>query len=319
MKWIVSLLLLCFLTANGQLENGGHLQKIDGILLHYSVSGNGPILIVGHPTSGKTGYELTLQPLEEFFTIVYYDTRGTGKSGIPESLSDYAPEKITSEIEQLRKHLGVSHIWIFGHSDQSSIALEYALTYPENAAGLILTGTSFIGTREETFERRQKSEQKRAAESPWFAKVISDWDYMIANKTDRNAAGEDASDASVKWWCYDEASARKVLPIVREIAKAGRRKPIDGVHFTETDAIRQKYLDHQKRFPELKLPVLIVNGVSDTNNPPEFARKLSEQIPGSSLILVEKSGHFPWIENKEVTFGEIRKWLEPRLNLTKKF
>ncbi len=54
---------------------------------------------------------------------------------------------------------------------------------------------------------------------------------------------------------------------------------------------------------------MIINGRFDTNNPPEFAQELQRNLPNSKLVLLDKSGHFPWIEQPEMTFGEINKWL----------
>ncbi len=269
-------------------------------------------MLIGHPRSGKIGYQLTLKPLEKHFTVVYYEPRGTGKSEVPESLEEYGQDHLVAEIEALREHLKAEKIWIFGHSDQSAIALQYALTYPESSEGLILSGTGIAGTQEQMIARRKESESSRIKESPWFAQVVRDWDYLIKHHTDTDSAGRDLSDAPLKWWCYDEESAQKVIPVTKEISKAGRRKPIDGKHPFETPEERQHYLDLQKRFPEINAPVLILNGKYDTNNPPEFAEKLRALLPNSGLVLIDKAGHFPWIENEGDFFSAMEEWLEER-------
>jgi len=87
-----------------QLKNGNYTEKIDAININYTIKGNGPVMFVGHPTSGKIGYELTLQPLEKQFTMVYYDSRGSGKSALPKKVEDYSLEKSVVEVEELRKN-----------------------------------------------------------------------------------------------------------------------------------------------------------------------------------------------------------------------
>lgn len=291
------------------LKTGDYFQKIGDLKLNYSIRGKGPVMIVGHLTSGKIGYQLTLQALEEIFTMVYYEPRGTGKSDAPKLLNDYQKDYIVNEIEALRKHLKIDKIWIFGHSDQSAIALEYALKFPNNVNGLLLSGTSFVGTQEESIKRRQVSEAKRSHDSPWFSQVIKDWDYKIKYKTDKDNLGRNIADAPIKWWCYDGETAQKVIPIVKEISKAGRRKSINGQTLIESTEERQKYLDIQKRFPEIKTKILIINGKFDTNNPVEYAEKLRDNLPNSELQLIDKAGHFPWIENPKDTFEAINLWL----------
>ena len=308
---------LCLITisciSKTKIENGNFYEKIDEIHLNYTVKGSGPVMIVGHPNSGKIGYEMTLKPLENKFTMVYYDSRGTGKSEAPQKLMDYNSDQLTKELDLLRKKLGVDQIWIFGHSDQSAIALQYALEHSQHVSGLILTGTSFIGDMDETLQRKRDSENKRKIESKWFAQVVKDWDYMYDHKTETDENGRNLADAPIKWWAYDEESSQKVIPIIKVISEAGRRKTIDGKSYFETPEQRQKYLDIQKQFKKLQVKTLIINGKFDTNNPPEFAEELQRNLPHSKLVLLDQSGHFPWIEQPEKTFEEIDKWLKESL------
>lgn len=292
------------------LSEGTYYEDIGGLKINYTIRGNGPVMIVGHLSSGKIGYELTLKPLEKYFTMVYYAPRGTGKSEVPKSIDAYNQYFIVEEIENLRKKLNVESIWIFGHSDQSAVALEYALKYPKQTIGLILTGTSLIGNQQDTYDRRAKSEKKRTQESPWFAQVVKDWDYMLEHNTQTDANGRNLSEAPIKWWCYDGETAQKVLPIVKEITKAGRRKPVDNQFVIETKEEREKYLEIQKQFPSIKTNILIINGKYDTNNPPQYAEQLHKVLPNSKLVLIDYAGHFPWIENEEETFREIEIWLK---------
>ena len=219
---ITIFLLLISCTSKTKIKHGDFYEKIDGIFLNYTVKGNGPVMIVGHPSSGKIGYEMTLKPLEEKFTMVYYDPRGTGKSSAPQKLEDYNGDQLSKELDLLRKKLGVDKIWIFGHSDQSAVALQYAVEHPQNVSGLILTVTSFIGDMDETRKRRKDSENKRVKESRWFRHVVDDWEYMNINKTNTDKNGRDLSDSPLKWWTYDEESSQKVIPITRLVSEAGQ-------------------------------------------------------------------------------------------------
>ncbi len=310
----IILLFFVFTISNCQnLENKDYFEKIGQLKLNYSIRGKGPVMIIGHLYSGKIGYQLTLKSLENRFTMVYYEPRGTGKSESPKTLQEYDPNYIVDEIDNLRKHLNVDKIWLFGHSDQSAIALDYALKFPNHIEGLILSGTSLVGTQQESIERRKISEQDRSNESIWFSQVIQNWDFMIKNKTEKNNLGEDISNSPIKWWCYDENSSQKVIPIVNEISKQGRRKSIDGKYWIESEENRNQYLKSQNEFHNIKAKILIINGKYDTNNPPKYAELLHEKLPNSKLVLIEKAGHFPWIENPEPTFQEIENWLN--LNL----
>lgn len=303
------LVILLALIGCKKLKQGQYYKNINGLYLNYTVKGSGPVMLVGHLNSGKIGYELTLKPLEDHFTMVYYEPRGTGKSEAPNTIQEYSSTYIIDEIEGLRTHLKVDDIWIFGHSDQSAIALEYALKYPSHTQGLILSGTSLIGSKEEMLKRRQKSEIKRSKESPWFAQLIQDWEYMVNHKTKTNAQGKYIADVPIKWWCYNEETAQKVIPLAHKISETGRRKPINGIYVVESQEERQSYLESQKQFSKIKTKTLLINGKYDTNNPPKYVKQLHQVLPNSTLKLIDKAGHFPWIENKTETFNAIKQWI----------
>jgi proline iminopeptidase len=71
------------------LLKGDFSAHIDSLNIHYTIKGSGPALFVGHLNSGKIGYERTLTALEDRFTMVYYDSRGTGKSEAPNKIDAY--------------------------------------------------------------------------------------------------------------------------------------------------------------------------------------------------------------------------------------
>ena len=283
-----------------QLGNGEFEIELDGITIHYMVRGKGPAMIVGHPNSGKIGYELTLKPLENQFTMVYYDPRGTGKSAAPKTLDGYNYEHLVKEIDLLRIHLGLHSIWLFGHSDQSEIALQYAIDYPDKISGLILSGTHFVATNE--IERQEKQDfEKQRKKQAWFSKVVDDWEYKIKYQTNTDSLGRDLTYAPLMWWCYDSTSAAKVIPIYDIITKTGRRKAIDGQFPFLSQAERTKLVNrtrsYQSGYSEINTNVLILQGSFDTNNPPELVEKLHQEITPSELVFIEKSGHFPGLNN----------------------
>ncbi|KAA5305502.1 hypothetical protein, partial [Phocaeicola dorei] len=66
---ILTFLISC--ASNSKIENRNYTEKIDNLNINFTVRGKGPIMLIGHPSSGKIGYEMSLKPLEEKFTMVY--------------------------------------------------------------------------------------------------------------------------------------------------------------------------------------------------------------------------------------------------------
>ena len=154
MQRLIIILFILFSSCSNSIREGNYYEKIDKYNIEYTIKGKGPVLIVGHPTSGKIAYENSLQPLEKYFTVVYYNSRGIGRSETPKSYEEYQDSHLVKEIDELRKKLNIDQIWLFGHSDQSAIALQYAVDYPEHLDGLILSGTGFINNFDEMMNDR---------------------------------------------------------------------------------------------------------------------------------------------------------------------
>ena len=57
---------------------------------------------------------------------------------------------------------------------------------------------------------------------------------------------------------------------------------------------------------EIGVPTLIVVGRDDFVTPPSQARILNEDIPTSELIVLERSGHMPWLEEPDAFLGAIK-------------
>ena len=80
--------------------------------------------------------------------VVLFDQRGCGQSRPYASLDDNSTDMLIDDMEALRQSLDIDKFVLFGGSWGSTLALAYAIAYPENVSGLILRGI-FLGTRPE--------------------------------------------------------------------------------------------------------------------------------------------------------------------------
>lgn len=129
----------------------GYLPVGDGHTVFFEESGNPQGLPVfglhGGPGGGISA------DMRRFFDaqrwrVVLADQRGCGRSTPYAGLEANTTWHLVADIEKLRMHLGLEKIVLFGGSWGSTLALAYAVTYPERVAGLILRGI-FLVTREE--------------------------------------------------------------------------------------------------------------------------------------------------------------------------
>ncbi|MEL0141552.1 MAG: prolyl aminopeptidase [Candidatus Puniceispirillaceae bacterium] len=82
------------------------------------------------------------------FRCVLFDQRGSGQSRPFAAIETNTTELLIGDIEALRQHLGIDKFILFGGSWGSTLALAYAIAYPEHVESLILRGI-FLGTADE--------------------------------------------------------------------------------------------------------------------------------------------------------------------------
>ena len=79
-----------------------------------------------------------------FWRVVIFDQRGAGRSRPLGSLENNTTPDLVSDIETLRRHLGVERWLLFGGSWGSTLALAYAQAHPGAGVGCVLRGI-FLG------------------------------------------------------------------------------------------------------------------------------------------------------------------------------
>jgi proline iminopeptidase len=119
--------------------------------LYFEESGNPngkPVVFLhGGPGGGTDGKQRRFfDPAK--YRIVLFDQRGCGKSAPHASLQDNTTWHLVSDIEALRRHLGIERWQVFGGSWGSTLALAYAETHPERVTELVLRGIFLLSDRE---------------------------------------------------------------------------------------------------------------------------------------------------------------------------
>ncbi|SFD31580.1 prolyl aminopeptidase [Pseudoalteromonas denitrificans] len=121
-----------------------HLAVGEGHQIHieeYGCSDGIPVLIChGGPGSG-------LNPLNcryfnpEHYRLILFSQRGCGLSTPHFELQANTTQHLLADMEQIRNSLGISLWVITGESWGATLALLYAITYPEKVSGLLLRST----------------------------------------------------------------------------------------------------------------------------------------------------------------------------------
>ena len=288
---------------NTSIRNGEFTAQINGLKLWYKVSGEGPVCI--HPTPGwgpsSELYYLKLKPLESMFTMVYLDTRGSGRSERPE-LNAYTMQNFGADIEELRKHLGVETMWLMGHSDGGPMILNYAFEHGDRVEGMILVDAP-VGNTSKDGERIIRMQLRK--DEPWFDNAFQAFQKMPTTQKEF------------------ETYINAILPFFfSSIANLEKNRDTFEKTSLSFDATRgrgqsdQSSADLATFLPIMKIPTLIIVGNDDFICPPSAAEYLHREIPYSKLLVIENAGHFPWLEQPQQFFGGIGTFL-PKLGYHK--
>lgn len=121
----------------------GYLKVDDIHEIYWEISGNpGGIPVVflhGGPGAGATAkHRRFFDP--SFYKIIIFDQRGAGRSTPHGEMINNTTPLLLDDMEALRIHLNVDRWVIFGGSWGSTLALCYAIAYPERCMHLILRG-----------------------------------------------------------------------------------------------------------------------------------------------------------------------------------
>lgn len=102
------------------------------------------IFIHGGPGGTHAGFAAMLG-LANDRPVILYDQLGSGKSDRPDNPANWRVERFVEELEAVRIAVGAERLHLVGVSWGAALALEYATTYPDHAASIVLGGT-YIST-----------------------------------------------------------------------------------------------------------------------------------------------------------------------------
>jgi proline-specific peptidase len=253
-----------------------------------------PTLVGLHGGPGLDGAKLRYQlaALADVAQVVVPDQRGHGRSdrASPETwnLASWA-----ADVKGLSDALGIGHPVVLGNSFGGFVAQQYAATYPEHPAGLILLSTSpRFAEREETAARLREVGGEaavdvfdRAWDSP-SEETAQEWKRVVGPlmslRTDVDPA----------------------LPRLR----AARIETLDvNQHFTPEG----KAMDLRDRLAAVHCPTLVILGEHDPLVPAHLGREIVEAVPDGlgRLELIPDAAHDVLDDNPADGYRLVREFL----------
>ncbi len=268
------------------------LTTADGRTLAYHRSGSGPTLVC-HP--GGPGfsslYFADLAALGDELELVLLDPRGTGGSDPARDPGQYAIADYASDVEELREHLGLEQLLLFGHSHGGVVAVEYAASHPDRVERLILASTlPRHGPEQEA--AMQRAVEAREGE-PWYADAV---DALQTELQGEFADGRELMELTRRmmplyYADYGEREQRHVASL------AGDSLCVDATRLWEKEI--WEHFDLRPLLPSLAMPTLVITGERDFITGPACAAELTDGIPAAETVVLPGSGHMIFVEAPE--------------------
>jgi len=269
-----------------------------GIRLNVKVIGHGYPLVLMHGGPGADlNSMMSLKPLADRFTLVFYDHRCNGRSEGAD-VSTLTWENLTADADALRARLGFEKWAVLGHSFGGYVALEYALRFPDRLSHLVLlnTGGDHRWAQEKTPETLAKL---------GFGPETGRLAQRFLNG--RIEPGEMFPDLMKLGSAYTYHVGIRQAPHMLLAGLQTRLRP-EALIYAAGHLLRGwSALDRLNR---IRVPTLILAGRYDFIYPPEAQAELAGGIPDSRLVLIDRARHSPHEERPAEVVRAIRDFLE---------
>jgi pimeloyl-ACP methyl ester carboxylesterase len=246
------------------------LAKVNGVALYYEVHGQGPWLVLVHEFAGcYKSWQPQIDVLGAHYRVLVYNCRGYPPSTVPSDVADYSQELSIEDLRRLLDHLGVERTALGGFSMGGSIALNFALTFPNRVRALILAGT---GTG--------------SADKQQFTREFS----PIADRLEREGVQRVAEDylrgpTRIQLLRKDPSMWRKFHADFVELSSLGLANTLRGVQLR-----RPTMYELEAGLRNMRIPTLVIVGDEDAPAV-DASRFLAATIPGARLVVLPGTGH----------------------------
>jgi proline iminopeptidase len=276
--------------------NGGQYVQVRGTSLFCRDRGAGSDVTILH--GGPGAHHDYLLPyysqLGDEFHLHFYDQRGGGRSRVARPGAVSWRDHV-ADLEALRGIWGLDRPRLLGYSWGGTLALLYASVHSQKTGALVLVAPAAPWG---DYQRRFRAELTRRSESQDVQAMRAELEASGLQQRDFAAYNQRRFDLSVAGYFHDPRRASDSAPFVVQLqAQQATWNSLAGYGTELRDKLKK-----------LRMPTLILHGRHDPI-PLEWAEELAALLPEARLVVLEKSGHVPHVEEPEEMFAEIRRFL----------
>ncbi|MCE7736728.1 MAG: alpha/beta hydrolase [Candidatus Heimdallarchaeota archaeon] len=263
-----------------------YYQKIDG-----KGSGNPTPLFLLHTSPLDHNYLLNSLPKGYVPSCPFYfvDLSSHGNSPDIEN-KQLSFKKLADQVDQLRNHLDLEKISIFGHGIGGFVAQYYATYHRKHTSALIISNSSPNHNY-----REEMAWNIRDNFSKGVKQKLADYE----GRTDEESLRFKFKTSLT--YHFSPPNEEKANELLESIS----RFPNDAYVIISNYLI--PILDLRQYNQKLKIPVLIISGVNDVW-PKSILKMFQTDIPNATYETLE-TGHFPMIEDPDNFWSVVNTWI----------
>lgn len=249
--------------------------------------------------------------------VIFFDQRGSGKSTPFASIRNNTTQDLVSDSKKLLDYLGFNKVFLFGGSWGSTMALLFAIEYPQMVTGMFLRGI-FLATHKEIYEYYLGGNVKTYFPEVWerFVSLVpkekrSEMVKFYLEKM--HSKDEEEREKYLYEWSFYESSIMTLKFDPEGLIKEFKRdksyrslSPLEAHYMLNNCFLEEDFiLKNIKKIPNV--PITIVQGRYDMVCPPITAYNLYKSLPSSKLYLVTAGHHGSDLAIKKKTIEEMEK------------
>lgn len=268
-----------------------------GLKLVYETQGSGSeVVIVIHGGAGLPHeyFHPMLYNLSRYAKLIFFDRRadmlstrsGHGMASI---------EEMSDDIDALRKSLGLDRVTLLGHSFGATIALNYAVRYPDNVKRLILVSAAAAVESPNEGEKRIMSQ-------------LSKSEVAAYNSSEGGTGANRPCDrVRMRYAVLYPHYFHKLIPY--DFDRGVYTAYFDALSKRQALASDSTAVDVRSQLGRVKAPTLVIAGRHDLVTPPDQSSELASGLSQSRLVMMEHSGHFPFFEENYLFTEWVRQFM----------
>jgi pimeloyl-ACP methyl ester carboxylesterase len=241
-------------------------------IVHYETYGQGKPVVLLHGWLGSWGlWQRTMEELGRNYRTYALDFWGFGDSG--KKRETYQVSDFVSLVDQFMEQLGIESAPLVGHSMGGTVSLSMAIRYPKRVQKVIVVGSPIVGSSLNIL--------LQLAGIRFIAFMVYNMPAALRLGV-RIGSPIIVNKDPLGWYKMQE----------RDLSKTTLES-----FFASIGSLRRT--DLRSQLGAVKVPTMGIYGVGDTIVHPKQYQPLKAGVPHAQIAIMDKSRHFPMIDEPE--------------------